>query len=60
MPLKSRAQVRKWAELTRQGKISPTKFKEAVHATDFSKIPERVKGRALSKVGKVKTVKVIK
>lgn len=62
MPLKSKAQVRKYAELKLKGEITETQFKEAVRSTDFKNLPERVtqKAKAPTKVGKVKTTKTIK
>ena len=46
MPFKSQAQVRKFAELMKQGKISPETFAEWHRATpDMHKLPERVKAR---------------
>jgi hypothetical protein len=60
MPLKSKAEVRKWGELVREGKISQSKYREALKATNFANLPERVKKTGSTKVGKVKTTKVIK
>jgi hypothetical protein len=42
MPLKSRAQRRKFAELLVQGKISPETFEEWNRETGGAKLPERV------------------
>ena len=43
MPFKSQAQVRKFAELMKQGKISPQTFAEWHRSTpDMSKLPERI------------------
>lgn len=43
MPFKSKAEIRKWGELVKQGKISQAKFDEALSATkDAHKLPERV------------------
>jgi hypothetical protein len=41
MPLKSKAQIRKWGELVKEGKISEDKFKEALSGTSKN-IPERL------------------
>ena len=44
MPFKSKAQIRKLAVLTKQGKFSKEKFMEFAHATkNAKKLPERVK-----------------
>lgn len=41
-PLKSKAQIAKWGELVKEGKISESKFKEAIRATpNIHKLPER-------------------
>lgn len=61
MPLKSKAQVRKYAELKIQGKITDSQFKEAIKATNFKNLPERVKpNKEHKKITNVKNVKVIK
>jgi hypothetical protein len=57
MPFKSKAQVRKWGQLVKEGKIKESTYKEALSATkDFGKLPERVG----SKTNKIQKVKVIK
>jgi hypothetical protein len=46
MPLKSKAQVRKWGALVNEGKISEATFKEALSATPSVKgLPDRVKAK---------------
>lgn len=43
MPFKSKAEIRKWGELVKQGKIPQAKFDEAMRSTkDVHKLPERV------------------
>lgn len=41
MPLKSKAQIAKWGELVKQGKISQDKFDEALSVTP-KHLPERI------------------
>jgi hypothetical protein len=43
MPLKSWAQLRKFGQLVKQGKISRQTFKEWLDKTDKGSLPERVK-----------------
>lgn len=43
MPFKSKAEIKKWGELVKQGKIPQKKFNEALKLTkDPHKLPERV------------------
>lgn len=43
MPFKSKAEMRKWGELVKQGKISQAKFDEALRLTkNPHKLPERI------------------
>jgi hypothetical protein len=43
MPFKSKAEMRKWGELVKQGKISQKTFQEALRSTpDVHGLPERV------------------
>jgi hypothetical protein len=54
MPFKSKAQVRKFAELLKEGKISSATFREWLNATpNIKKLPEKV-GKKLQKYGKKK------
>ena len=46
MPIKSKAQRRKFAELLVKGKISPETFEEWNRETGRAKLPERVKRKA--------------
>lgn len=49
MPFKSKAQVRKFAELVKQGKISKREFNKWVKETpNMKKLPERAKARKRS------------
>ena len=43
MPYKSLAQAKKFMELVKEGKMKKETAMEWWHATDFNKIPERVK-----------------
>lgn len=43
MPYKSKAQQRKFHVLLERGEISPATVKEFDRATDYSKLPERIK-----------------
>ena len=43
MPIKSKAQRRKFAELLVEGKISPETFEEWNRETGSARLPERVK-----------------
>ena len=46
MPFKSKAQMRKFGEMLKQGKITKDTFDEWAHATpDVEKLPERSIGR---------------
>lgn len=60
MPLKSKAQVRKYMELARKGEITQTQLREALHSTKFKGLPERVTPKGATKVGKIRDTKVIK
>jgi hypothetical protein len=54
MPFKSKAQLRKFGELLKEGKISSATFKEWLSATpNIKKLPERV-GKKSKKYGKKK------
>jgi hypothetical protein len=54
MPFKSKAQLRKFGQLLKEGKISSATFKEWLLATpNIKKLPERV-GKKLKKYGKKK------
>ncbi len=41
MPFESFAQLRKFKQLVKEGKIKPPVAMEWFHETDFSKLPER-------------------
>lgn len=63
MPFKSKEEMRKWAELVKQGKIRQHQFDEALGATEnVHALPERIhpKHPKIPKIGKVGTTKVIK
>jgi hypothetical protein len=49
MPIKSKAQRRKFAELLVKGKISPETFEEWNRSTGKAELPERVRSRASAK-----------
>jgi hypothetical protein len=49
MPIKSKAQRRKFAELLVEGKISPETFEEWNRAAGKAKLPERVRPKAKAK-----------
>jgi hypothetical protein len=49
MPLKSKAQRRKFAELLLEGKISEETFEEWNRSTGSAKLPERVTPKAKTK-----------
>jgi hypothetical protein len=50
MPFKSQAQRRKFAQLLVEGKISNETFEEWNRETGGRKLPERVRGKAKSRV----------
>ena len=49
MPIKSKAQRRKFAQLLVEGKISPETFEEWNRGAGKAKLPERVRPKATSK-----------
>jgi hypothetical protein len=49
MPLKSKAQRRKFAELLVEGKISPETFEEWNRSTGSAELPERLHPKAVAK-----------
>ena len=49
MPIKSKAQRRKFAELLLKGKISPETFEEWNRAAGKAQLPERVRPKAKAK-----------
>ena len=49
MPIKSKAQRRKFAELLVKGKISPETFEEWNRSTGKAELPERVRSKASRK-----------
>jgi hypothetical protein len=49
VPIKSKAQRRKFAELLVQGKISPETFEEWNRAAGKADLPERVQSKAAAK-----------
>ena len=49
MPIKSKAQRRKFAELLVKGKISPETFEEWNRTAGKAELPERVRPKAKSK-----------
>lgn len=49
MPFKSIAQSKKFVELVKQGKMKKSTAMEWWHATDFSKLPNRVKQNGKNK-----------
>ena len=49
MPLKSKAQRRKFAELLVEGKISPETFEEWNRSTGSAELPERIHPKAVAK-----------
>ena len=49
MPLKSKAQRRKFAELLVEGKISPETFEEWNRSTGSAELPERLHPKKLAK-----------
>ncbi len=56
MPLKSKAQIRKWGELVKQGEITQAQFDEALKATkNPGRLPERIAKPI--KIGKTKIIK---
>lgn len=60
MPFKSKAQMRKFAMMVKQGKISQATFDEWAAATHRARLPERVGRPDSRRIGKVKAVKTIK
>jgi hypothetical protein len=50
MPIKSKAQRRKFAELLVEGKISPETFEEWNRAAGKAELPERLHPKAMRKV----------
>jgi hypothetical protein len=63
MPFKSKAEMRKWAELVKQGKLKQSQFDESLAATQsVHALPERIHVQypKTPKMGKVGTTKVIK
>lgn len=60
MPFVSKAEIRKWGELVKQGKITQEKFDESMKATkDPHKLPERI-GQQKIRFPRVRNAKVIK
>jgi hypothetical protein len=59
MPIKSKAQRRKFAELLMKGKISPQTFEEWNRAAGKAELPERLHPKAKSK-RKVKSKRAAK
>ena len=49
MPIKSKAQRRKFAELLVKGKISPETFEEWNRAAGKAELPERLHPKAMTK-----------
>jgi hypothetical protein len=49
MPIKSKAQRRKFAELLLKGKISPETFEEWNRSAGKAELPERVRPKAAAK-----------
>jgi hypothetical protein len=49
MPIKSKAQRRKFAELLVKGKISPETFEEWNRAAGKAELPERLHSKAIAK-----------
>jgi len=49
MPIKSKAQRRKFAELLVKGKISPETFEEWNRSTGKAELPERIRPKASAK-----------
>jgi hypothetical protein len=61
MPIKSKAQRRKFAELLVQGKISPETFEEWNRAAGSAELPERLHPKVIAKPKrKVKSKRVAK
>ena len=59
MPIKSKAQRRKFAELLVKGEISPETFEEWNRAAGTAELPERVRPKAMVKrKSKVKSKRV--
>lgn len=48
MPFQSFAQVKKFKELVREGKMKKATFMEWWHNTDFKNLPERKNGKKTS------------
>ena len=62
MPVKSKAQLRKFGQLRAEGKISEETFREWTQGVRASRLPEKTakKGRRSSRVMTVGSVKVLK
>jgi len=61
MPIKSKAQRRKFAELLDEGKISPETFEEWNRGAGSAELPERLHPKAVKKVKrKAKSKRVAK
>lgn len=58
MPLKSKAQLRKWGELVKQGKISQAKFDEALKATpNVGGLPEKIGPSGIDRIRAIRKIK---
>ena len=57
MPIKSKAQRRKFAELLVKGEISAETYEEWNRETGKKKLPERVKAKAKAKKSRAKTAR---
>lgn len=57
MPLKSKAQRRKFAELLVEGKISAETFEEWNRSTGSAELPERIHPKARAKRKRKRTLK---
>ena len=57
MPIKSKAQWRRFAAMLRRGEISRAKFDEWTHGVSFKSLPERVQGKKKRKRSKRKRSK---
>lgn len=54
MPFKSKAEMAKWQELVRQGKITPEQYKDRLTRTEsLHKLPERITVKRAPRVKKI-------